>query len=80
MPQEVIRVALGKHFTRFLQRYEDVSEIGEKCSFRELSDVSMQERWKREGHKTRTTENTHILQARGCYFPSYTNGKGNGKK
>lgn len=31
LPQEVIRAALlGKHFTRFLQRYEDVSEIGEK--------------------------------------------------
>ena len=30
LPQEVARVALGKHFTRFLQRYEDVSEMGEK--------------------------------------------------
>ena len=29
LPQEATRVALGKHFTRFLQRYEDVSEIGE---------------------------------------------------
>ena len=28
--QEVTRVALGKHFTRFFQRHEDVSEMGEK--------------------------------------------------
>lgn len=30
LPREVTRVALGKHFTRFLQRYEGVSEMGEK--------------------------------------------------
>lgn len=30
LPQEVTRAALGKHFPRFLQRHEDVSEMGEK--------------------------------------------------